>query len=95
MGNAALLKNNTWYCIEQFVRLNTPGQTDGLLIAWRDGKKVFEKKNLQFRTSRVLKIEDVWMNIYHGGLDPSPTEQTVYIDNFVVAKDYIGQVNKN
>lgn len=94
MGGAALLKNNIWYCIEQFVRLNTPGEADGVLIAWLDGKKVFERKNLQFRTSNILKIEEVWMNIYHGGLDPSPFEQTVYIDNFVVAKDYIGPVNK-
>ncbi len=94
MGNAALLKNNIWYCIEQFVQLNTPGEADGVLIAWLDGRKVFERKNLQFRTSYALKIEEVWMNIYHGGLDPSPIEQTAYIDNFVVAKDYIGPVNK-
>jgi Polysaccharide lyase 14/Disaggregatase related repeat len=92
-SGGALLKNNQWYCIEQYVKLNTPGESDGVLRVWLDGHEVFEKMNLQFRTSRILKIEEVWMNIYHGGMARSVTEQTAYIDNFVVAKKYIGPIN--
>jgi len=92
-SGGALLKNNRWYCIEQYVKLNTPGESDGVLIVWLDGHEVFEKVDLQFRTNRVLKVEEVWMNIYHGGMARSVTEQTAYIDNFVVAKKYIGPIN--
>lgn len=94
LGNAALLKNNHWYCIEQYVKLNTPELADGVLKAWLDGQLVFEKTGLKFRTSDVLKIEEVWMNIYHGGVAPSPIEQTAYIDNFVVARKYIGPMRR-
>ena len=89
----ALLKNNRWYCIEQYIQVNTPGNNDGVFMAWLDGKKVFEKKGLKFRTTNDLKIEEVWLNIYHGGMALSPRDQTAYIDNFVVAKKYIGPIN--
>lgn len=89
-NGGALLENNRWYCIEQYVRLNTPGEKDGVLRVWLDGREVFEKEGMQYRTSKRLKIEEVWLNIYHGGMDRSLTEQTAYIDNFVVARQYIG-----
>jgi len=93
-SRGALLKNNQWYCIEQYVKLNTPGESDGILKVWLDGHEVFEKTEMQFRTSSTLKIEEVWMNIYHGGMDRAVKEQTAYIDNFVVAKKYIGPIAK-
>ncbi|EGG98175.1 hypothetical protein imdm_426 [gamma proteobacterium IMCC2047] len=72
-SGGALLKNNRWYCIEQYVRLNTPGESDGVLRVWLDGREVFEKTDMKFRTSRRLKIEEVWLNIYHGGMQRSLT----------------------
>jgi hypothetical protein len=38
----------------------------------------------------TLKIEQIWMNVYHGGTTPSPRDQHLYVDNVVVAKKYIG-----
>jgi len=93
-GEGGLLKNNRWYCIEQFVQLNDPDQKNGELKAWVDGKLVFEQKGLRFRLSSELKIEEVWFNIYHGGTANSPKDQTVYIDNFVLSKKYIGPVKR-
>ena len=37
------LENNRWYCIEQHVKLNTPGQSDGVLRGWVDGRLAFER----------------------------------------------------
>jgi hypothetical protein len=84
------LENNRWYSIEQYLKLNTPGVKDGVLRAWVDGRPAFEKTDICFRHVDKLKIEQVWMNVYHGGKKPSPYDQHLYIDNVVIAKQYIG-----
>ncbi len=89
-GPGGLLQNNRWYAIEQHVRLNTPGQHDGLFRAWIDGRLVIERKGISFRTVPELRIESVWMNVYHGGTATSPRDMSLYIDNVVVARSYIG-----
>ena len=89
-GYRGFLEKNRWYCIEQQVKLNQPERNDGLLRAWVDGRLAFEKTDIRFRTVATLKIEQVWMNVYHGGTKPSPYDQHLYIDNVVVARKYIG-----
>jgi hypothetical protein len=32
----------------------------------------------------------VWMNVYYGGKPPSPKDQHLFIDNVVIAREYIG-----
>jgi len=91
-GPSGLLENNRWYAVEQYIKLNTPGSRDGIFRAWIDGRQVLEKKAIQFRHSRDLKIESVWMNIYHGGTAPAPQDMALYIDNVVIARRYIGPV---
>jgi hypothetical protein len=90
IGYRGYLENNRWYAIEQFLKLNTPGEQDGVIRAWVDGRLAFEKTNIRFRHNPKLNIEQVWMNVYHGGTKPSPYDQHVYIDNVVIADKYIG-----
>ena len=85
-----LLTDNRWYCIEQYVKMNTPAVNDGVLRAWVDGRLAFEKTDLRFRDVDSLKVEEVWMNVYHGGTAPSPYDQHLYVDNLVIASSYIG-----
>lgn len=98
-GYRGYLQNNRWYCIEQFLKLNTPGssgglgQNDGVLRAWVDGRLAFEKTDIRFRHVDRLKIEQVWMNVYHGGTIPSPYDQHLFIDNVVIARQYIGPMS--
>jgi hypothetical protein len=92
-GTGALLERNRWYCVEQYVKLNAVGRKDGVMRAWVDGVLVFEKTDIRMRTVPQLKIEKIWMNIYHGGLEPSPHDQHLYIDNVVIAKRYIGPMS--
>jgi hypothetical protein len=87
------LRKNRWYCVEQYVKMNTPGEDDGIIRAWVDGRPAFEKTDIMFRTVDTLKIEDIWMNVYHGGTAVSPYDQHLYIDNVVVARQYIGPMN--
>ena len=87
------LSKNRWHCIEQYVRMNTPGDHDGIIRAWVDGRPAFDKEDIMFRTVDSLKIEQVWMNVYHGGTAVSPYDQHLYVDNVVISRQYIGPMN--
>lgn len=89
----SLLKNNQWYSVEQYVKLNTPGKADGVLKAWVNGYQVLEKTDILYRHSNALKIETIWLDVYHGGISPSPADMVLYIDNVVVASEYIGPMH--
>ncbi|PKO57170.1 MAG: hypothetical protein CVU28_00125 [Betaproteobacteria bacterium HGW-Betaproteobacteria-21] len=93
LGPSGLLQKNRWYSVEQHVRLNAPGKSDGVLRAWIDGQLVFEKRDIRFRESETLKVESVWMNVYHGGVRPADKDMTLFIDNLVIARKYIGPMH--
>ena len=88
------LENNRWYSIEQYLKMNTPGKKDGVLRAWVDGRIAFQKQDIRFRHVDKLKIEQIWMNVYHGGTKPSPYDQHLFIDNVVIARQYIGPISR-
>lgn len=89
-GNSGILEHNHWYTIEQYIKMNTLGKNDGIIRGWVDGRLAFERTNVVYRQTDELKIEEVWMNVYHGGQSPTPKDITLYIDNVVVSKSYIG-----
>lgn len=91
------LEHGRWYCVEEYCKLNTPGtdggkgSADGILRGWIDGKPAYEKTNIRFRDVDTLKIEEVWVNVYHGGETPVPREDIhLYLDNMVIARKPIG-----
>ena len=84
------LENNRWYCIEQYVQMNTPGKNDGILRGWVDGRLAFEKTDVRMRDVPDLKIECIWINIYHGGTWTAESDDHLFIDNVVIAERYIG-----
>ncbi len=87
---AALIKPNRWVCIEQHVRLNTPGKEDGVLRAWVDGRPVFARRNLRLRDTLAVGIENAWFDLYMGGQQPALKDMHINIAQVVVAKRYIG-----
>jgi MYXO-CTERM domain-containing protein len=89
-GHGGILARERWHCIEVQVRMNTPGANDGVVRAWVDGRRSFEKADFRFRDVERLHIERVWMNIYHGGRTPSPANQHAFIDHVVVSRRYVG-----
>lgn len=93
-GATGLLENNRWYSVEQYVKLNTPGTSNGVVRAWVDGVQVKEKTDINFRKTPDLKIETIWMDVYHGGAGVSPENMSLYIDNVVVARRYIGPMKR-
>jgi hypothetical protein len=90
---AALIEPDRWVCIEQHLRLNTPGtpgKEDGLFQVWVDGRLVMDRENLRLRDAPDIHIQEVWMNFFHGGTAAAPADMHAYIDNVVVARRYIG-----
>lgn len=93
------LEHGRWYCVEMACRLNTPspddgqGQRDGVLRGWIDGELAFEKTDIRFRDVESLKIEAIWMNVYHGGARPVPADDIhLYLDNVVISERPVGPV---
>lgn len=90
----ALLKPGKWVAIEQYLKLNEPGQKDGVMTIWIDGVKVYHRNDMHFRSTKRLKIEKVWFNFYFGGTAKPGKNFDMYIDNIVIAKSYIGPIRE-
>jgi hypothetical protein len=89
-GLRGLLRRNRWYCIEQYFRVNAVGAEDGELKVWIDGELAMHRTGLRVRDAAHVRIEKIWMNVYHGGTARAPADMHLFIDNVVVARSYIG-----
>jgi hypothetical protein len=87
------VRTNRWYSIEHHIKMNTIDQRNGIYRGWIDGRLAFQKTDLIFRTVDRLKIESIWMNVYHGGTTPVDRTIHLYLDNFVIARSYIGPMS--
>ncbi len=83
-----VLGQDHWYCIEGRVRMNTPGEADGLLQGWVDNEPAFDRSGLQFRreTEEWLDVRTFWLNVYFGGSTiPNDRDLTMRIDDLVIS----------
>lgn len=85
------LQKEKWYTIRQYVKMNTPGQNNGIIRMWIDGDQVLNKTDVLLRKSGKsnVKINALVANTYRGGsrTDPiwhSPTTDYAYFDDFKV-----------
>ncbi|MEP7256936.1 MAG: polysaccharide lyase [Flavitalea sp.] len=78
-----------WFCVEAHVKLNDPGQANGIHEFWIDGVLQARSANLDFtKTYTEYGINAIFFeNYWNGG---SPKEQERYIDNIVVSTKRIG-----
>jgi hypothetical protein len=83
-----------WHCVEVMVKLSAPGQEDGAVKLWVNGKLVSEYSDLPLRDA---DHPDLLLNMaflapyFHPG---SGKDQTHWADQIVVATSYIGPVRK-
>ena len=77
-----------WYCFEYMVAANTPGQRDGRIGCWVDGKLIADFPNLRLRDVDTLKIDRFGMGLYIGR--PWVRENRKWYDDVVAATSYIG-----
>ena len=81
--------DDRWYCIEAHVRLNDPGQSNGVQEFWIDGKLEARRSGLDFvKSYTAYGLNAVFIaNYWNAG---APQDQERYIDNFVVSTSRIG-----
>ena len=77
-----------WYCYEIMVQSNTPGQRDGRVACWVDGKLVADFPNMRLRDIDSLKIDYLTIGGY---LNPNKVRTNkLWFDDVVAATSYIG-----
>jgi hypothetical protein len=86
-----------WYCIEVYVKLNTPGAADGELAAWIDGELKLSYTGREFRGDEptdpapsTAQIQAVAVSGHYGGLTPVPELQFSWQDDHAVSTERIG-----
>ncbi len=73
----AALKPGQWVRIEQEAVLNTPGQTNGTLRTWVNGKLLVERFDIGFRKDDMQSFQAIAGNVHHlRGMSwaPAPAE---------------------
>jgi hypothetical protein len=80
---------NKWSCVESHVKLNDPGQSNGIQEFWVNGQLEARSSNLNFVGSYTdYGLNAVFLeNWWNAG---SPQVQERYFDNFVVSTQPIG-----
>ena len=82
-----------WICVELMGKANTGNNTNAESAFWIDGKLIqYWKGQMQFRTSDTVKFDTFWLLYYVTTSWTSNPVNTVYIDDVVVAKSYIGPI---
>jgi len=89
-GAEGKLPIDKWFCVEMKVKLNTPGEKDGELRLWVDGKEVLTVMQASFRSTRAVKIRSVQDEARGDTHHPFPDDYDFLVDNIVVARKYIG-----
>jgi predicted amidohydrolase len=91
---------NQWQCWEFMVQANTaPDKSDGKQAMWVDGKLIGEFTGIRWRNDLDLKVNCLWLEHY-GYDEGDPTKQyskesqSVWFDDVVVARRYIGPIKK-
>lgn len=97
VGDPITFAGDRWYCVEVFVKLNTPGVADGEVDAWIDGSLKLQYSGRQFRGASPLdpapsiaQIQAVGATGYYGGVTQVPQLQYSWQDDFVVSTQPIG-----
>lgn len=86
-----LMAKNKWHAVEGYIKLNTPGQNDGILRQWVNGAKQIDASGYRFRIdSTSPKVKGVWFHVYVGGSWSAPQDMECYFDNLVISRNPIG-----
>jgi hypothetical protein len=84
----------TWTCVEWRVKANAAGQEDGELDCWIDGVRRGSFRNINWRSTDALKVNQVSLSQWleergYAGSGGGET-RTVWYDDVVVATKYVG-----
>jgi len=88
------IEKGKWICCEFMLKHNTPGKPDGEQAFWIDGRLMGHWKHINWRTSRQLMANAFTLEAYVTNRWTKQKTNIVYFDNVVIAREYIGPLNK-
>jgi hypothetical protein len=86
-----------WHLVEAYVKMNSivngKAIKDGILQYWYDGKQILSNSNMVFRTGQYpdIKFNQLLIGPYIGV--GSPVDQSMWIDNFILANGVPAQLS--
>ncbi len=88
----AVLYRGEWAEMEVYVKVNTPGEADGIIKGSVNGEQRFEKTDLRFREKGYdqYDIREIIWHIYHGGASTSPVDQHIHFSDLEI---WLGDVS--
>jgi hypothetical protein len=85
-GGSTIFQANRWYTIQERVVMNTPGQRNGSVTTWVDGKLGVTTTGLRFRRTNAYGTNTLRFETYFGGKDVSTwghrRDESLYFDDF-------------
>lgn len=81
------LQRGKWHCLEQMIRANTPGEADGEMAAWIDGKLYIHLTGFRWRTDPDVKLKRISLGLY---IHSSTRANTVWYDDVALSTGDIG-----
>jgi hypothetical protein len=82
-----VLQRDRWYCLEHMVQTNDPGEANGELAAWIDGRLYIHYKGFRWRTTREVKLKRFRVGLY---VHRAKRDNTVWYDDVALSTGYIG-----
>jgi len=88
--DGATFLRGKWHQLTQHIRVNTPGQANGVLDVWFDGRKALSRSNIRFRVGEKGWIDSLYFSTFHGGhtKEWAPgVDSFAFFDDFSVSKE--------
>lgn len=86
-GRWPVIESGRWYTVTTRVRMNTPGEADGVVQSWLDDELVLDARALRFRAVPDFAIDQLLFSTFFGGATPewAPTrDERVRFDDFLI-----------
>ncbi|MCP4523476.1 MAG: hypothetical protein GY828_04620, partial [Candidatus Gracilibacteria bacterium] len=85
--NAFQFESGNTYTIKQKIKLNTPGEQNGLLEVYVNDKQVSQNSYMLYRNSQDITINSLFFNTFFGGSDASwatPDDTEIIFNNLKI-----------
>jgi hypothetical protein len=90
----ANIEKSKWICAEFMLKHNTPGKPDGEQAMWIDGKLLGHWRGINWRKTEELKANALTLESYVTDRWTKNPVNTVYFDNLIIAREYIGPAGR-
>ena len=92
--NATTVERGKWHHIEQHIKVNTvsgdSANRDGELDLWVNGEHLVDRNNVRYTIGDRWRGINWCTQLYYGGSQSSPRDNTVYLDDIAISRTRIG-----